>query len=146
MLTTQKANAYSPWTACSVFDFWVNLVKTENCQFKLKFCSQINSNIRNSIVMFTLLGTLGTQTNLNMQNSMVVSILCFRLEIPFLGKFDKKKKNGHFKLEISIQTNLNMENLMVMFIVSHFDQEYPFFENFLKNLNLFVEAEIWNRD
>ena len=145
MLTTQKANAYSPWTACSVFDFWVNLVKTENCQFKLKFCSQINSNIRNSIVMFTLLGTLGTQTNLNMQNSMVVSILCFRLEIPFLGKFDKKK-NGHFKLEISIQTNLNMENLMVMFIVSHFDQEYPFFENFLKNLNLFVEAEIWNRD
>ena len=39
MLTTQKANAYSPWTACSVFDFWVNLAKTENCQFKLKFCS-----------------------------------------------------------------------------------------------------------
>ena len=39
MLTTQKANAYSPWTTCSVFDFKVNLVKTENCQFKLKFCS-----------------------------------------------------------------------------------------------------------
>ena len=41
--TTQKANAWSPWTACSVFDwkypFHVNLIKTEKCQFKLKFGS-----------------------------------------------------------------------------------------------------------
>ena len=54
--TTLKANACSPWTGCSVFDwkyaFWVNLVKTENCQFELKFGTQINSNMQNSMSMF----------------------------------------------------------------------------------------------
>ena len=54
--TTQKANACSPWTACSVFDwkypFWVTLVKTENCQFKLKFGTKTNSNMQNSMSMF----------------------------------------------------------------------------------------------
>ena len=33
--------------------FWANLVKNQNCQFKLKFSTLINSNIRNSIMMFT---------------------------------------------------------------------------------------------
>ena len=41
--TTQKEHAYSPWTSCSVFNwkypFGVNLVKTEDCRFKLKFGS-----------------------------------------------------------------------------------------------------------
>ena len=41
--TTQKVNACSPWIACSVFDwkypFGLNLVKTEICQFKLKFAT-----------------------------------------------------------------------------------------------------------
>ena len=37
----------------------------------------------------------GTVTNLNMQNSVVSFIfICFRLEIPFLGKFGSK--NFHF--------------------------------------------------
>ena len=55
--TTQKANAWSPWTACSVFDwkypFHVNLIKTAKCQFKLKFGSQANLSIQNSMLMFT---------------------------------------------------------------------------------------------
>ena len=42
--TTQKSNACSPWTACSVSDwkylFWGKFgPKTQNCYFKLKFCS-----------------------------------------------------------------------------------------------------------
>ena len=42
--TTQKANACSPWTACSVFN-WKYLFldkfgpKTQNYQFKFKFCT-----------------------------------------------------------------------------------------------------------
>ena len=44
MFTTQKTKACTPWTACSVFD-WKDLLqgkfgpKTQNNQFKLKFCS-----------------------------------------------------------------------------------------------------------
>ena len=39
--TTQKANACSPWTACSIYDwkypFWGKFgPKNQNCQFKLK--------------------------------------------------------------------------------------------------------------
>ena len=33
--------------------FVKNLVKTENCQFKLKFGTLTNSDMQNSIVMFT---------------------------------------------------------------------------------------------
>ena len=42
--TTQKANACSPWTACSVFN-WKYLFlgkfgpKNQNYQFNLKFCT-----------------------------------------------------------------------------------------------------------
>ena len=47
--TKQKINACSPWIVCSVFDwkypFWENFVNTENCQFKLKFGDQTNSNM-----------------------------------------------------------------------------------------------------
>ena len=44
--TTQKANACSPWTACSVFDwkylFWGKFgPKTQNYQFKLKFRTRL---------------------------------------------------------------------------------------------------------
>ena len=56
--TTQKANACSLWTACSVFN-WKYLFlgkfgpKTQNYQFKLKFCTQTNPNMQISMVMFT---------------------------------------------------------------------------------------------
>ena len=58
MFTTQKANACSPWTPCTVFN-WKYLFlgkfgpKTQNYHFKLKFCTCTNSNIQNSMVMFT---------------------------------------------------------------------------------------------
>ena len=56
--TTQKANACSPWTAWSIFYwkylFWGTFVpKTQNYQFMLKFCTWTNSNMQNSMTMFT---------------------------------------------------------------------------------------------
>ena len=36
--TTQEANTCIPWTACSVFN-WKFGPKTQNYQFKLKFCT-----------------------------------------------------------------------------------------------------------
>ena len=53
--------------------------KSQNCQFKLKF---------------------GTQTNSNMQNSMAVfTFFCFRRKTLFLGKFGTKNQNCQFKLK-----------------------------------------------
>ena len=54
--TTQKANACSllNWLFFSVVRFLVKLgLKTQNCQFKLKFGTQTNSNKQNSMMMFT---------------------------------------------------------------------------------------------
>ena len=56
---TQKVDACSPRTACSVFN-WEYLflgkfgAKIQNCKFKLKFCSDTNSNTQNSMTMLTL--------------------------------------------------------------------------------------------
>ena len=56
--TTQKGNVCSPWTACSVFNwkfFFLDKLdpKTQSYLFKLKFCTWTNSNMQNSMVMFT---------------------------------------------------------------------------------------------
>ena len=54
--TTQKANACSllDWLFCSVVPFLGKFgPKTQNCQFKLKFGTQNNSKMQNSMVMFT---------------------------------------------------------------------------------------------
>ena len=42
----------------------------------------------------------------------MVHLICFRLEIPFLGKFVPKNQNFQFKLKFGTQTNSNMENSM----------------------------------
>ena len=45
----------------------------------------------------------------------MVYFLCFRLEIPFLGKFGPKNKNCLFKLKFGTRTNSDMQNLLMMF-------------------------------
>ena len=57
-----------------------------------------------------------------------VQFTCFRLEIPFLGKFGPKNQNCQFELKIGTQANLNMKNSMIMFIFPVFDWKYPFLE------------------
>ena len=73
--TTQKVNACSSVTAC-LGKFGP---KTENNQFKLKFCIYTNSNLQNSMVMFTFF---------------------FSTRNTFLGKFDPKNQNCQFQLKI----------------------------------------------
>ena len=91
--TNQKANACSPWTACSVFNwkylFCVNLVqKLKIISLTWNFVPRTNSNMQNSLVMFTfsffdrkyffvqiwskklsVWAEISHYTNLNMQNS-----------------------------------------------------------------------------
>ena len=71
----------------SVFDHkclsWANLVK--------------NSKIQNYLFKVKL----DTKSNSNMQNSMAVYFICFRLKIATLfGKFGPKYRNYPFKLKI----------------------------------------------
>ena len=51
------------WCSFFVFDrkcpFWANLVQNKNCQFKLKFGTYTNSNMQNSVMMFTFLFLTG---------------------------------------------------------------------------------------
>ena len=42
--------------------------------------------------------------------------VCFRLEIPFLGKFGPKSQNCQFQMKFDTYTNLNMQNLMAVLI------------------------------
>ena len=122
--TTQKANVRSPWTTCSVFN-WKYLFlgkfssKTRNYQFKLKFCTQTNSNMHNSKVIFTffvldwryLFHKFGPK-NRNcqfvfkfrtrlicriMQKICGVNFFSFRPEKPFLGKHGQKNQNRQLK-------------------------------------------------
>ena len=69
--------------------------KNKNYQFKLKF---------------------GTQTNWNMQTSIVVfTFFCFRSEIPFLGKFDQESQNCQFKMKFG--TYNHFHNILRLFDV-----------------------------
>ena len=53
-----------------------------------------------------------------MQNSVVVLILCFRLETNFFGRFGPINQNWQFELKFGTQTNTIMKN--------NSDNEYPF--------------------
>ena len=66
----------------------------QNCLSNLKFGTQTNSNMQSSIVMFTF--------------------FCFRLEIHFLGKFGPKKLNWISKLKYGTLANSNVLNSMSM--------------------------------
>ena len=84
--------------------------------FKLKFCNQ---------------------TNMNMQNSMVMLIFfCFRSEIACSGKFGPKNKNYYFELKFGANTNLNMQNLMVMQTFFILDWKYPFLVNLVQKFKI----------
>ena len=99
--------------------------KHQNCQFKLKFGTQTNLNMKNSMLVFTLSALdqkqncqfklkFSTQINSNMQNSMEVftfSVLYWKYT--FEGKFGIKIQYCQFKLKFGTQTNSNMQNSML---------------------------------
>ena len=61
---------------------WKFDIKTQNCQFKLKYNMQANSNMQNSVAMFTF--------------------SFFQPEILCLGKFFPVNWNCQYKLEFGI--------------------------------------------
>ena len=81
--TTQKANACSPWTACSVFDwkylFWVNLVQ------KLRIISLSWNFVPRQIQICRI--------------PWWYSLFRFWSGFTFLGKFDPKNQNCQFELK-----------------------------------------------
>ena len=115
--TTQKANACSPWTVCSVFDwkypFWVNLVQ------KLK-----NVSLSWNLVLRLI------------QICRMFTFFCFSLEIPFWANLVQKNQNCQFELKFGTYTNLNMKNLMVVFTFSVLDKKNLFGANLILNTKI----------
>ena len=136
------------WKICGVHFFWVrpekrfqgkSSRKNQNCQFKLKFGTKINLNMRDSMMMSTFsvfdwkylfwqiwskkskLSELKFRTRLIwicriIQKICGAHFFCFRPEKPFLGKSGQKYQNCQLKLKFGTKTNLNMWNSMMMFV------------------------------
>ena len=92
--------------------------KNQNCQIKLKFVTETNSNMRNSMVGFTF------------------PVLDQKY---FWSNFVQKIKICQCKLKFVTETNLNMWNSMVVLTFSVLDQKYIFWGKFgPENQNLSV--------
>ena len=132
--TTQKANACSPWTACSVFNwkylFWVNLVqKLKIISLSWNFVPRLIQICRIpwwcSLFLFltgnTFLGKFGPK-NQNCQFELKlctwliwicrimkkicgVHFFCFRPKKRFLGKSSQWNQNCKFKLKFGNKIN-----------------------------------------
>ena len=74
----------------------------------------------------------GTQPDSNMQNSMML----FTVFVPFLGKFGPKNQNYHFKLKFGGQPNSNIQNSMMLFTFFVFDWEYAFWANLVQKVKV----------
>ena len=139
--------------------FWANLIKKiKNRQFKQKFGTKTNLNMRNSITMFKLsvfdrkyfFGKFSPknqncQFELKFRTTLIsicrimqkiwdVHFFCFRPEKLFLGKPGQKDQNRQFQHKFSTKTNLNMRNSMMMFTFSVFDHKYLSQANLVKKM------------
>ena len=120
------------------YPFWANLVQKIKI-FSFCFCSEIPflGKFVPKSQNYQLKLNFGTQSNSNMQNSvMLFTFFCFSVEIPFLGKLGPKNQNCHFMLKFGTYTNPNMQNSMVMFIFSVFDWKYPFWANLTQKVKI----------
>ena len=98
-------------------------IPIENCQFQLKCGTQSNSNMKNSMLMFTV----------------------FERKYPFYGKSVSKNQNRLLKLKSGKQTNSNTQNSIVIFILLFF--RLKLFELIQsKTSKLSVQVEIWQLD
>ena len=81
---------------------------------------------------------LGTYTNSNTWANFNsgVHFFCFRLEVPFSGKFGPKCQNCQFKakfaslIRIRNKSNSHMQNSKVVFTYFVFDRKRPFWGKF----------------
>ena len=124
--TTQKANACSPWTACSVFNwkylFWVNLVQ------KLKIIS-LSWNFVPRLIQICRIPWWCS--------------FFFVFDWKYLSwqNWFKKSKLSVWA-EISRKTNFNKQNSMMIFTFWVFDWKYLLGQIWSKKSKLLVWAEI----
>ena len=100
--------------------------KNQNYQLKLKFGTYANSNMQNSMVMFTfsVYDQKYPSWAILVQKVRIISwswnlvprliriclfcwLFCFHFEIPFFGKFGPKNQNYQFKKKFDAYTNSN---------------------------------------
>ena len=124
MFTTRKANACSPWTACSVFNwkylFWVNLVQ------KLKIIS-LSWNFVPRLIQICEIPRR-------------CSLFLFSTGNNFLGKFTPKNQNC--QLELKFCTRLIwICRIMYKISVVHFfcfrPEKNPFWTSLVKKIKIF---------
>ena len=96
--------------------------KNQNCQFKLKFGTSINLNMKNSMALFTF------------------SVL--ERKYPFTGKFGSKNETCQFKLKFGTKNNSNMQNLMMMFNFFCFGSKTHFWTNLVQKIK--IVSLSWN--
>ena len=90
--------------------------KNRNCQFKLRFVTTTNSNMQNSMALFTFSVSDRKQ--------------------PFWVNLVQKNWTCQFKLKFGNRTNLNMQNSMVMFNFSILDWKNLFWANFVQKIKI----------
>ena len=99
------------------YPLWANSVKkNQNRQPNGYLDFQINSNMQNSMMLFTF------------------SVLNWKH--PFLVKFNPKNQNCQFKLKFGTQTNLNIQNSMVVFTLFILDGKHTFWKNFGQKIKI----------
>ena len=76
---------------------------------------------------------LDNHTNLNMQNSKV--LFTSFTENTFMQIFGPKSRNCQFKVKFGTFSNSNMRYSTVMFTYFVLDQKYPFWANFVQEIN-----------
>ena len=91
--------------------------KNQNYQLKLKFGTCTNSDIQNSMVIFTF--------------------SVFDRESTFFGKFGPKNQNYQSKLKFGTYSNSNMQNSMAMFTFFVFGRKYPVWANLIQIVNIY---------
>ena len=142
--TSPKANAYSPWTACSATGnafFRVNLVqKLKIISLSWNFVHRLTQICRIpwwcSLFLFSIGNTFFVKFGPKNQNCQfelkfhtrlmwICRItFCFRPEKPFFGKYGQKNQNYQFKGKFGTKTNLNVRNSMMMLTFSVFNRKY----------------------
>ena len=154
--TTQKANACSPWTACSVFN-WKNLVQKlkiislswnfvpkliQICRIpwwcSLFFCFRLEvpfwANLVQKIEIVSLSWNLVPRLIWISRIQWWCSLFLFLTRKTFFGQISSKKSKLSVKAEIWYQeTNLNKRNSM-MFTFSVFDHKFFSWANLVQKI------------
>ena len=83
---------------------------------------------------------IGTLTNSNMQNSVVM----FVFSVFDQSKFGPKNQNFQLKLKFGTKNNSNIQNFMVVFTFSLLDRKYFFRPNLVRKIK--IVSLTWNSE